>query len=72
MFEEGAVLRDTAIAFTVVSPLFVAVRFACRLSNRGLGWDDWTLVPGLVRPDAPIANPYRTSVHTVIRSLVLS
>lgn len=54
MFEEGAVLRDAAIAFTVVSPLFVAIRFACRLANRGLGWDDWTLVPGLVRPDTPI------------------
>ena len=49
MFEEGNALRDAAIAFTVISPLFVTVRFACRLANHGLGWDDWVLMPGLVK-----------------------
>ena len=45
---KGETLRDTSIAFVVVSPLFVIARFVCRLINQGLGSDDWTIVLGLV------------------------
>ena len=45
----GGQLLGTSIAFMILGPMFVALRFYTRVSTKArLGWDDYLIMPALV------------------------
>lgn len=54
------VLYGGTISLQILSTFVVALRFiARRVSKAGLWWDDWVIVPALVRPLLLVAVPHQ-------------